>query len=1027
MGVSQFPAISGNTPILLGYAETRTDVSNATGTDVDVAGLAITVNIAEGRRIRVSAYGLAYSSTVYMNNGLKIKEGVTVLSQAQSTNEQAGLANAVSLEASAVLTPSAGTHTYKVALFRSGGTVTLAAATVPAYLLVEDITGVAIPAPSIAVPVGVLGQSYATISPTTASTTWVDLGCNVNVVVPAGRTLRVYARMNVTGPTGDLVDFIVKMDGNDVANTIVTYWQDQGWGTTVPATEALVSPAAGAHTFTCSFRRASGTGTTTSQGCSLIVEDVTPTPALASGAPSSTLAYAEVAANQASITAPTDLTGLSVTVTVPAGRRIRISAHINHQNTSSGVLDALYIMEGSTILQKALTVTGAVSLEETLEPSVVISPSAGVHTYKLQADRSGGTMSMLASAQTLAYILVEDVTGVSYNYTSPGLLPVNSSSPPASPSVGSVIYEYDTGKTKIYSGTGWGELTTGSTITLAYAQAVANQTATTEADMTGLSVTVTVPVGRRLRISGRTFISGSVTGAEIDVDIKEGATLLQLNRTKIQLADQGVGVETSVIVTPSAGTHTYKLTMARVSGSGNAYSWADPTFPAYILVEDITGTTVPVDSASVPVGVLGYAVNSVDQGSITTVVPLTSLSTNIVVPAGRTVRITGEISAQSTAVGDLINFQIMEGATLVAYREWRPATANVAETLTVSTVISPTAGSHTYSLSAGRGFSATGTISVAGTANRQGYLLVEDITPTPAVGTGAPGSTLGYAEKTANQSITNTQTDVTGLAATVTVPAGRRLRISAFAEIQNTQAAVNYAAMRIHEGATQLQEDVVPLGVTGANQQYGTCTPSVVVTPSAGVHTYNVKAAVQNTGGTLLAGATAPAYILVEDITGAVWPTGSAVTAGMVASEAWTSYTPAWASTSGSQPSIGNGTMWMRYTKIGRTVTGFFYFLAGSSTNYGQAATPWTWSLPLTAQGAFVWQPIGMVQCFKDGSNCAHSIMRVWGSDGLNNKMHVVFHGAQPVGAESMVGPSVPWTWATSNEIAGYFTYEAAS
>ena len=41
--------------------------------------------------------------------------------------------------------------------------------------------------------------------------------------------------------------------------------------------------------------------------------------------PKGVLGYAQVTANQGSITTGSDLTGLSVTVTVPAGRRLKIT------------------------------------------------------------------------------------------------------------------------------------------------------------------------------------------------------------------------------------------------------------------------------------------------------------------------------------------------------------------------------------------------------------------------------------------------------------------------------------------------------------------------------------------------------------------------------------------------------------------------------------------------------------------------------------------------------------------------------
>jgi hypothetical protein len=62
---------------------------------------------------------------------------------------------------------------------------------------------------------------------------------------------------------------------------------------------------------------------------------------------------------------------------------------------------------------------------------------------------------------------------------------------------------------------------------------------------------------------------------------------------------------------------------------------------------------------------------------------------------------------------------------------------------------------------------------------------------------------------------------------------------------------------------------------------------------------------------------------------------------------AWTQVTPVW--TGAGSPAIGNGTMYMRYTKIGRLVTGYLRLVMGSTTTYGSAANQWAWSLPVAA------------------------------------------------------------------------------
>jgi hypothetical protein len=140
-----------------------------------------------------------------------------------------------------------------------------------------------------------------------------------------------------------------------------------------------------------------------------VVEDITATPAPASTAPSSTLGYAEVVADSGTITAETDLTGLSTTVTVAAGRRIRITLKTEVRGTAGDVY-VYNIKEGSTVLQRA---TGRVSgtASESVVVTEVLSPSAGAHTYKATLQLASGTGVINGAASTYpASFLIEDIT-----------------------------------------------------------------------------------------------------------------------------------------------------------------------------------------------------------------------------------------------------------------------------------------------------------------------------------------------------------------------------------------------------------------------------------------------------------------------------------------------------------------------------------------------------------------------------------------------------------------------------------------
>lgn len=124
--------------------------------------------------------------------------------------------------------------------------------------------------------------------------------------------------------------------------------------------------------------------------------------------------------------------------------------------------------------------------------------------------------------------------------------------------------------------------------TIGYAQVQANQTGiTTEVDLTTLTVTVTLVAGRRIRIVGSILVQSTVAGDAMEMNIKEGTTILQVGVEIEGLANQYVSIEKSVVIQPSAGTHTYKLSLQRLIGTGTLTMIAAANATAFILVEDI--------------------------------------------------------------------------------------------------------------------------------------------------------------------------------------------------------------------------------------------------------------------------------------------------------------------------------------------------------------------------------------------------------------------------------------------------------
>lgn len=115
-----------------------------------------------------------------------------------------------------------------------------------------------------------------------------------------------------------------------------------------------------------------------------------------------------------------------------------------------------------------------------------------------------------------------------------------------------------------------------------------NVASATPVDVTGLSASITVPANRRIQVTFGGQTRSSIANDRAQVGINEGTTnLLQINGPTLVVANSGYTVESSCILTPSAGTHTYKITLARLAGTGNINIGASAVQPAWILVEDI--------------------------------------------------------------------------------------------------------------------------------------------------------------------------------------------------------------------------------------------------------------------------------------------------------------------------------------------------------------------------------------------------------------------------------------------------------
>lgn len=123
------------------------------------------------------------------------------------------------------------------------------------------------------------------------------------------------------------------------------------------------------------------------------------------------LGYAQVTADQNTISTVTDLTGLSKAVTVLSGHRIKVTGYAEFSSSAAGNRADLWIYEGASALNRGTTTISDTGFTCSAVVVWVGTPSAGSHTYKLRGELGGGagSVSMKAGATIPAFILIEDL------------------------------------------------------------------------------------------------------------------------------------------------------------------------------------------------------------------------------------------------------------------------------------------------------------------------------------------------------------------------------------------------------------------------------------------------------------------------------------------------------------------------------------------------------------------------------------------------------------------------------------------
>ena len=152
--------------------------------------------------------------------------------------------------------------------------------------------------------------------------------------------------------------------------------------------------------------------------------------------------------------------------------------------------------------------------------------------------------------------------------------------------------------------------------------------------------------------------------------------------------------------------------------------WTNPeTFTAGQTLTAASMNLISGDLSFLPRGRVGYAeVTAVQTGISTSATDLTGLSVTFTAEASRRYLITGFANFYSSGAS-VADFLIRQSSTTLQSAQ-NPISGGYYSSWTVSCIVSPSAGSATYKLSAN---SNTSTMVMQASAARAAYILIEDI------------------------------------------------------------------------------------------------------------------------------------------------------------------------------------------------------------------------------------------------------------------------------------------------------------
>lgn len=244
--------------------------------------------------------------------------------------------------------------------------------------------------------------------------------------------------------------------------------------------------------------------------------------------PAAVLGYAEVTSSQ-TFTAAADATGFSVTVTVPAGRRLRVSGYVRMQNNNASANHVWIFLRNVSnadigVAAVGLTGSGTNGSDETVPFAHIFTPAAGTHTFKLWINAAAFNVTSLASAAEKAHIMVEDITGTTWPagaLTYGQVFVCTSTTRPTSPVDGQFIYETDTDRLLVWNGTNWTQYRLGFEPDRIYNGGIANGTATSYTDIITQNSILSLPYPYRMEVVAYIHSAGNAATNNVNFQLRD--------------------------------------------------------------------------------------------------------------------------------------------------------------------------------------------------------------------------------------------------------------------------------------------------------------------------------------------------------------------------------------------------------------------------------------------------------------------------------------------------------------------------